>query len=110
MKIVDLVCSKARTGFFFDDQRAIKKGAVSDGAAYFGETVTPGFKSVRQAGESHFCYADPGRRTDCLGWTVRLSSIQEQGAATRCFWQKILFLLLKNILNRRASGPGSGQL
>ena len=41
MKIVDLVCSKARTGFFFDDQRAIKKGAVSDGAAYFGETVTP---------------------------------------------------------------------
>ena len=52
MKIVDLVCSKARTGFFFDDQRAIKKGAVSDGAAYFGETVTPGFKSVRQAGEA----------------------------------------------------------
>ena len=52
MKIVDLVCAKARTGFFFDDQRAIKKGAVSDGAAYFGETVTPGFKSVRQAGEA----------------------------------------------------------
>ena len=51
MKIVDVVCSKARTGFFFDDQRAIKKGAVADGAAYFGETVTPGFKSVRQAGE-----------------------------------------------------------
>ena len=52
MKIVDVVCSKARTGFFFDDQRAIKKGAVADGAAYFGETVTPGFKSVRQAGEA----------------------------------------------------------
>ena len=28
MKIVDVICSKARTGFFFDDQRAIKKGAV----------------------------------------------------------------------------------
>ena len=40
MKIVDVVCSKARTGFFFDDQRAIKKGAVADGSAYFGETVT----------------------------------------------------------------------
>ena len=52
MKIVDVVCSKARTGFFFDDQRAIKKGAVADGSAYFGETVTPGFKSVRQAGEA----------------------------------------------------------
>ena len=52
MKIVNVVCAKGRTGFFFDDQRAIKKGAVSDGAAYLGETVTPGFKTVRQAGEA----------------------------------------------------------
>lgn len=52
MKIVNVVCAKGRTGFFFDDQRAIKKGAVSDGAAYIGETVTPGFKTVRQAGEA----------------------------------------------------------
>ena len=52
MKIVNVVCAKGRTGFFFDDQRAIKKGAVSDGAAYIGDTVTPGFKTVRQAGEA----------------------------------------------------------
>lgn len=52
MKIVDLVCAPGRTGFFFDDQKAIKSGAVSDGAAYVGEPVTPGFRSVRQAGES----------------------------------------------------------
>lgn len=52
MKIVDVICSKGRTGFFFDDQRAIKKGAVSDGAAYIGEPVTEGFQMVRQAGES----------------------------------------------------------
>ena len=39
MKIVNVVCAKGRTGFFFDDQRAIKKGAVSDGAAYIGETL-----------------------------------------------------------------------
>ena len=38
MKIVNVVCAKGRTGFFFDDQRAIKKGAVSDGAAYIGDT------------------------------------------------------------------------
>ena len=25
MKIVDVVCSAGRTGFYFDDQRAIKK-------------------------------------------------------------------------------------
>lgn len=52
MKIVDVICSSGKTGFFFDDQKAIKTSAVSDGAAYIGEPVTPGFKSVRQAGES----------------------------------------------------------
>lgn len=52
MKIIDVVCSKARTGFFFDDQRAIKSNAVADGAAYRGEAVTPGFSAVRQAGEA----------------------------------------------------------
>jgi methylaspartate ammonia-lyase len=40
------------TGFFFDDQRAIKKGAKMDGASYAGEPVTPGFSAVRQAGEA----------------------------------------------------------
>lgn len=52
MKIVDLVCSAGRTGFYFDDQRAIKKGAAHDGMFYAGETVTEGFRAVRQAGES----------------------------------------------------------
>ena len=52
MKIVDVVCSAGRTGFYFDDQRAIKNGAVHDGFTYVGEAVTEGFTSVRQAGES----------------------------------------------------------
>ncbi|MEG1513969.1 MAG: methylaspartate ammonia-lyase [Clostridia bacterium] len=52
MKIVNVICSKGRTGFYFDDQRAIKNGAHSDGATYIGEPVTPGFHSVRQAGEA----------------------------------------------------------
>ncbi len=52
MKIVDIVSSCGRTGFFFDDQKAIKKGAVSDGNFYIGEPVTEGFTRVRQAGES----------------------------------------------------------
>ncbi|SHJ48772.1 methylaspartate ammonia-lyase [Clostridium amylolyticum] len=52
MKIVDVVCSPGRTGFYFDDQRAIKKGAAHDGFTYVGEPVTEGFKAVRQAGES----------------------------------------------------------
>ena len=52
MKIVDIVCSKGRTGFYFDDQRAIKGGAGHDGIFYVGAPVTEGFTSVRQAGES----------------------------------------------------------
>lgn len=52
MKIVDVVCAKGRTGFFFDDQRAIKKGAVKNGEVYEGTPVTEGFKAVRQAGEA----------------------------------------------------------
>jgi methylaspartate ammonia-lyase len=52
MKICKAVCAPGRTGFFFDDQRAIKKGAKADGASYSGDPVTPGFQAVRQAGEA----------------------------------------------------------
>ncbi len=52
MKIIDVVCSAGRTGFYFDDQRAIKQGAGHDGVFYVGTPVTEGFRSIRQAGES----------------------------------------------------------
>ena len=52
MKIIDVICSAGRTGFYFDDQRAIKQGAGHDGVFYTGTPVTEGFTSVRQAGES----------------------------------------------------------
>lgn len=52
MKITKLVCAPGKTGFFFDDQKAIKQGAKNDGAFYEGAPVTQGFTSVRQAGES----------------------------------------------------------
>ena len=52
MKIVDVVCSAGRTGFYFDDQRAIKGGAGHDGVFYVGQPVTEGFTAVRQAGEA----------------------------------------------------------
>ncbi len=52
MKIIDLVCSPGTTGFFFDDQKAIKNDAKVDGAVYIGEPITEGFKSIRQTGES----------------------------------------------------------
>ena len=52
MKIVDVLCTPGFTGFYFDDQRAIKKGAGHDGFTYTGEPVTEGFTQVRQKGES----------------------------------------------------------
>ncbi|GAD05067.1 methylaspartate ammonia-lyase [Porphyromonas crevioricanis] len=52
MKIKKVICAPGKTGFFFDDQKAIKLGAKNDGAFYTGSPVTEGFSSVRQAGES----------------------------------------------------------
>ena len=52
MRIIDVVCSAGKTGFYFDDQRAIKAGAGHDGMFYLGDTVTPGFQTIRQSGES----------------------------------------------------------
>lgn len=53
MKIKNVVLSKGLTGFYFDDQKAIRQGNyVENGLAYDGKPVTPGFTSIRQAGES----------------------------------------------------------
>ncbi len=53
MKITDVVLSKGLTGFYFDDQKAIRQGNyVENGLSYDGEPVTPGFTKIRQAGES----------------------------------------------------------
>ncbi len=52
MKIQKIICSAGKTGFFFDDQKAIKSGAVLDGNFYKGEPATEGFSTVRMAGES----------------------------------------------------------
>ena len=43
MKISKVICAPGRTGFYFDDQAAIKAGAAHDGAMYEGEPMTPGF-------------------------------------------------------------------
>lgn len=52
MKIARVILSAGKTGFFFDDQRAIKRGARHDGFIYEGQPVTPGFRRIREAGES----------------------------------------------------------
>lgn len=52
MKIVEVLASPGLTGFYFDDQAAIKAGANHDGLAYTGQPLTAGFTAVRQRGES----------------------------------------------------------
>ena len=50
MKIVDVICETVRTGFYRDDQAAIRAGATHDGFLYKGRPLTPGFQSIRQPG------------------------------------------------------------
>lgn len=52
MIIQRAIFTAGTTGFFFDDQTAIKSGLTHDGFFYRGDAVTPGFDRVRQAGES----------------------------------------------------------
>ena len=51
MKIKQALFTAGYSSFYFDDQQAIKNGAGHDGFIYTGQPVTPGFTSVRQAGE-----------------------------------------------------------
>jgi methylaspartate ammonia-lyase len=52
MRIKEVFFSAGTSGFFFDDQKVVKKGIPHDGFDYIGMPETPGFKRVRIAGES----------------------------------------------------------
>jgi len=51
-KIKQILVAPGLSGFYFDDQRAIKNDACVNGLTYQGEVETGGFSSIRQAGES----------------------------------------------------------
>jgi methylaspartate ammonia-lyase len=52
VRILDVLTVPVRTGFYADDQAAIRAGAGRDGFRYLGDPVTPGFTSIRQPGEA----------------------------------------------------------
>lgn len=52
MKIKNVVLSKSYTGFYFDDQIAIKAGAKTDGFIYLGTPQLKGFSKIRVPGEA----------------------------------------------------------
>jgi methylaspartate ammonia-lyase len=52
VRILDVLCEPVRTGFFRDDQAAIRTGATHDGFLYQGRPLTPGFRAIRQPGKA----------------------------------------------------------
>lgn len=80
MKIIDVIVTKSYTGFYFDDQKAIKAGATQDGLIYEGTPLTPGFTQIRLPGEavSIQLVLEDGRAAvgDC-------AAVQYSGAAGR---------------------------
>lgn len=52
MRIKRVLFVPGKSAFFFDDQKAIKKGARANGFVYEGKPVTRGFQNIRMAGES----------------------------------------------------------
>jgi len=80
MRIESVRAIPGVSGFFFDDQRAIKQGAEHDGFAYDGEPVTDGFERIREAGETLIVELELGD-----GRTVRgdCAAVQYSGAGGR---------------------------
>jgi methylaspartate ammonia-lyase len=52
LTISDVLCTPGHSGFFFDDQMAIRAGAPHEGFDYQGAPKTEGFSRIRQPGES----------------------------------------------------------
>ncbi|TJV29043.1 MAG: methylaspartate ammonia-lyase [Mesorhizobium sp.] len=47
MQIKDVLLAPGNGAFFYDDQEAVRSGAIQDGFIYVGAPITPGFKSIR---------------------------------------------------------------
>ncbi len=105
--IRNVICSPGTTGFFFDDQKAIKAGAANDGFLYVGAARTPGFRSIRQAGESIsvMLELDDGQVAwgDC-------ASIQYSGAGGRdpLFLARDFIPVIERVLRPRLLGRELG--
>ena len=103
MKIKKVLFAPGKSAFFFDDQRAIKKGCVHDGFVYEGSPATEGFRRVREAGESVsiLLVLDDGRAAvgDC-------AAVQYSGAGGRdpVFKAETYIPELEKILRPRLEG------
>lgn len=90
MKIKQALFTAGYSSFYFDDQQAIKDGAGHDGFIYTGTPVTPGFTSVRQAGECVSVQLILENGAVAVG---DCAAVQYSGAGGRdpLFWQRTSF-------------------
>jgi methylaspartate ammonia-lyase len=75
-RVADVIAVPIVSGFFSDDQAAIREGRTRDGFRYLGDPVTPGFHQVRQPGEalSVLIVADDGAVAHGDGASVQYSA------------------------------------
>jgi len=103
VKIDQVIFAPGKSSFFFDDQRAVKSGAVQDGFMFRGEPVTEGFTRIRQAGEcvSVLLVLDNGAVAmgDC-------TAVQYSGAGGRdpLFLAEPWVPVLENLIRPRLEG------
>lgn len=103
MKIKKVLAVPGLSGFYFDDQKAIRAGAQLNGFVYQGQPQTDGFTSVRQPGEaiSIILLLDDGQVAwgDCV-------SVQYSGAGGRdeLFLARNYIETIKNDLAPRLGG------
>jgi methylaspartate ammonia-lyase len=85
MIIADVLAVPIRSGFFADDQAAIRAGAAHDGFAYTGRPLTPGFRTIRQPGEavSVLLLLDDGQIAHGDGAAVQYSGVGGRAAVFR---------------------------
>ena len=90
MRIKEAIAAKGMGGYYFDDQAAIKMGAVQDGFIYRGKPVTPGFSAIRQKGESILIML---RLEDGQVAFGDCAAVQYSGVGGRepIFWRKTIF-------------------
>ncbi|MDW9776368.1 methylaspartate ammonia-lyase, partial [Sinorhizobium meliloti] len=50
--IKDVILAPGNGSFFYDDQAAIRAGAINDGFCYLGAPLTPGFTNIRMPSRS----------------------------------------------------------
>lgn len=103
MKITNVLLAPAQGAFYYDDQAAIRSGARLDGFAYMGDSVTPGFDSIRMPARA----LGIGLQLDdgSVVWGDMMS-VQYAGAADRdrVFYPADAERVVREILIRRLVG------